>query len=233
VANTQAAKQLDWTAIGRGQLYTIVEALTPGGVTNGTQLAAFQLAAAAPVTPVYGPSWSATGPLGTLDLITDNSGLDSPISTGGRYTFNGAFSNNWTNGVDPVLSAPSLDRLLTASGAGYAISNGALGFSAAGAPLLIDASSSPVVYWANGGTLNAMRLGSGGYGGYVWGLPAVPGSSISDAVLDKNGILYVVSGGQVSAIVTDSPGLGTASYGWPIRGHDACRSNNLEFVCPY
>ena len=51
--------------------------------------------------------------------------------------------------------------------------------------------------------------------------------------MDKTGVLYVSSNGQVSAMVTDSPGLGTGNNGWPIRGHDACRSYNLEYACPY
>jgi hypothetical protein len=217
--------------IGRGQLHAIVETTTAGTGTGNTQLFAFPLAGGASVP---GPSWTSPGPYGVVDLITDNGGWDSPIATGGRYTFNGTgFPNNWNNGVDPLLSAPLLDRLLTATGAGYALSNGASAFPASGAPLLIDGSSSPVVYYASGATISAVRLSPGGYGSAAWGLPAVPGSSISDAVLDKSGILYVVSGGQVSAIATDSPGLGTAIGGWAVSGRDACRSNSLEFACPY
>jgi hypothetical protein len=52
-------------------------------------------------------------------------------------------------------------------------------------------------------------------------------------VMDKHGVLYVSSNGQVSAIATDSPGLGTGGLGWPIGGRDACRSFNLEYSCPW
>ena len=65
------------------------------------------------------------------------------------------------------------------------------------------------------------------------GLPAGP---VTDMVQAANGILYVVSGGRVFAVVTDAPGMAigtTAAPLWPGRQRDACKSSNLSYACPY
>jgi hypothetical protein len=173
------------------------------------------------------------GPACAGAVLTDNGGNDSVLCGGGRYTFTGAFSpNNWAGvGGNALVTAPSLGVFLWS--AGYNLSNGALAFNFTGTAWAVDASASPVLYYASGATLSANRFTSTGVGASAWGLPILPGTSISDLVMDKSGNLYVASGGQVSAIATDSPGLGTGSYGWPVRARDACRSSNLEFACPY
>jgi hypothetical protein len=106
------------------------------------------------------------------------------------------------------------------------------GFNGAGAPLVIDSGSTPVLYSATATALSALHIASGGFGSTAVGLPAVPGQSIDDVLLDRSGTLYVASNGQVSAIATSSPGPagGTA---WATRAHDNCRSSNLEFACAY
>ena len=173
-------------------------------------------------------------------ILTDNGGSDSPIcngyfATSSRSAFTGGsppFSTTWTGGGLASITAPSQGVYL--STAGYSLSNGTLAFNNfAGTAWAVDASSSPVLYWANGAVLSANYFAASGLGATAWGLPPLPGTSISDIMMDKSGILYVASGGQVSAIITDSPGLGTGNNGWPIAGHDACRSSNLEYACPY
>ena len=128
----------------------------------------------------------------------------------------------------------NIDNFFAGDGTAYSLASGAAipGFNGAGAPLLIDGSSTPVLYSAAGATLSALRISGGGYGPTALGLPPVPGSVIDDALLDRAGTLYVASNGQVSAIAVDSPGPagGTA---WPTRNRDSCRSNNLEFACPF
>jgi hypothetical protein len=133
-----------------------------------------------------------------------------------------------------LVTAPSLDRFLNASQA-FTISGGALAFNLPASPAwAVDASATPVLYTTSGGATSSVFanfIGTAGVGGAAWALPGVPGA-ITDLVLDKSGILYVASGGQVSALITDSPGLATG-LSWPIRSHDACRSSNLEYACPY
>jgi hypothetical protein len=76
--------------------------------------------------------------------------------------------------------------------------------------------------------------GSAGFGGVTVPSHTFP-ATISDLVVAKNGVLFVVSGGQVFALQSDSPGLGTDtnSQFWPTRDRDACRSRNLSFACPW
>lgn len=62
--------------------------------------------------------------------------------------------------------------------------------------------------------------------------------SKGDAATNRGAILFLAAGGTVRAVYTDSPGLGlglggNSEQGWPTRGHDACRSYNLGFSCPY
>lgn len=186
---------------------------------------------------------SAAGICTSTDLaVADNGGSDAVICEGPeKNTFNGtSFSQSWTGAVgfaSPLLVAPGIDRVLGLSGAstaGVALSNGSQGGFAAypEMPWLIDGSASPVLYLSKAdGTLEARRVSGSGVGALVHALPNL--GPVSDLVMDKSGVLYVSSGGKISALFTDSPGLGTANNGWPIRGHDACRSYNLEFSCPY
>ena len=188
--------------------------------------------------PVAGGSFTA-GPANSClgrAMVTDNGGNDSPVCDGQRTTWSSGFTLNWSTTFTRALQSGGFLVVATSGGAQpLTLSSG----SPSGAGLTsqtawaIDASSPSVVYLSNGATLSAQHFSSGSFGSAAWGLPAVPGTSISDVVMDKSGILYVASGGQVSAIITDSPGLGTGSNGWPIAGHDACRSYNLEYSCPW
>ncbi len=172
--------------------------------------------------------------------VSDNAGADAPICSGQRISFNGsAFGSSpiWSAGLlPPVLDAAGVVLARNGSGQTLAVALSS-GTALAGAGALawaIDASPTPVVYLSSGSTLSTQTLLPTGFTGTAaWGLPAVPGSVVTDMVMDKTGILYVASAGQVSAIITDSPGLGTANAAWPIAGHDACRSANLEYACPY
>ena len=173
----------------------------------------------------------------TTPIIADSGGNDAPVCYGQALLFNGGFSTVWSGSFTSPLAA---NGFLVANVSGntqpFVLSNGSTSGLAGGSsriPWAIDASSPPVVYLSNSGTLFAQQLTASGIGAAVWGLPPVPGTAITDLVMDKTGVLYVSSNGQVSAMVTDSPGLGTGNNGWPIRGHDACRSYNLEYACPY
>jgi hypothetical protein len=172
-----------------------------------------------------------TGPL----ITTDNS-ANWPVCSGQRDSFNGSsFSTSWATTFSAPLNAIGLVVAnISGNSQPLALSNGAVVGSPLGANFAwaIDASNPPIVYLSSGGTLATLRLTASGFGTNAWGLPAVPGS-VTDMVMDKNGVLYVSSNGQVSAIATDSPGLGTGGLGWPIGGHDACRSFNLEYSCPW
>ena len=172
-------------------------------------------------------------------LLTDNGGVDSPIcDTGSRYNFSGgAFSAALYSGGGGGggLSAPAFNRYFPGT-TGFAISTGQQTTPSIGGTLLaLDASSPPIAYLSSGATLSAIRFNAGvtAYGSAAWTLPAFPGSSISDMAIDKSGNLFVVSNGQVSAVATESPGLGIGSFGWPTRRRDACRSNSLDFTCPF
>jgi hypothetical protein len=167
-------------------------------------------------------------------VLTDSGGSDSPACDTGRYVFGSAFAPMW-NGLNagPAITVPLIDRLI-AGASGFALSSGAAAFSAPGTVLAVDASPNPIAYIGSGPTLTANPLTGAGVGGPAWGMPALPGTAISDLAMDKHGNVYVVSSsGQVSAIATDSPGLGTANSGWATRGRDACRSSSLDFTCPF
>jgi hypothetical protein len=180
--------------------------------------------------PVNGPG------CGSIDLLTDAGGADAPVCNGARYTFSGSASwpSIWTGSASPTRTLPALDLFFAGDGAAYSLANGSAipGFNGAGSPLLIDGSSPPVLYSAAGPTLSALRISAGGYGPTAFGLPSIPGSTIDDALLDRAGTLYVASNGQVSAIAVDSPGP-AGGMAWPTRNRDSCRSNNLEFACPF
>ena len=170
-------------------------------------------------------------------IVTDNGGSDAPVCEGQRTTYSGgAFSFNWSATFTGALENAGF-LVVSSGGAAQPLglsSGGSSGAALASrVALAVDASTPPVVYLASGATLSTQRFSGGAFGAAAWGMPALPGASISDVVMDRNGILYVASNGQVSAIVTDSPGLGTAGNGWAIRGRDACRSYNLEYSCPY
>jgi hypothetical protein len=164
--------------------------------------------------------------------LTLDGNQDSPLCNLGRYTFDGiSLAGRWSAGNPaPIATVPSADEYFGGTN-GYGISSGALTALNVGNVIAVDGSATPIVYTANGSKLTATRL-SGAPAPF--GLPALPGSSILDFAMDKNGNAYVVSdGGQVSAIATDSRGLGTASSGWATRARDACRSSSLDFTCPF
>ncbi|HZR08196.1 MAG TPA: hypothetical protein VFA79_06415, partial [Myxococcales bacterium] len=173
----------------------------------------------------------------SIDLLTDAAGADAPACGGGRYTFDGAgFTSTWTASAPPARAVPALNLFFARDGTAYSLAQGTAipGFNGAGSPLLIAGSSAPVLYSALGMVLSAFHISSNGYGPTAVGLPAIPGPSIDDALLDsRTGTLYVASNGQVSAIAverTDVPGGDTA---WATRNRDNCRSNNLEFACAF
>lgn len=159
-------------------------------------------------------------------VLADNGGNDSAICNPNRYTFNGAWSTTFSGGGSAFITAPAQGVYLGA--AGYNLSNGGLAFGFSGSALAVDASSA-VVYLNSGSSLVANAFNGGAVGAQLWALPSL---SVSDSLMDKSGNLYVVSGGQVFAMATDSAGL-TGGVAWPTRARDACRSSNLEYSCPW
>ena len=106
---------------------------------------------------------------------------------------------------------------------------------------LVDASSPPRAYlpgvFATAGRIDVVELGVGGFGATLMRLDGFP-NVITDMQLSAGGILYVLSGGAVHAVIVDSAGSGTAAGGpqtgaWPSRCHDPCRSSLAGYVCPY
>jgi hypothetical protein len=182
-------------------------------------------------------------------LMTDASGTDAVVcgtsvagaNNPGRYTFGGSWGgNSWSGNVPGSTTIASSTFLFgTESGSPFtqglfSLSTGALTQAFSNVVWAIDASASPVLYSSSGAALAANYVSGSGVGSAApWALPTVPGTAISDVAMDKKGNLYVSSGGQVSAIATDSPGLGTGGFAWPLNQHDACRSSNLEYVCPW
>ncbi len=159
-------------------------------------------------------------------VLADNAGSDSALCSPARYTFTGSWSTSWSGGGSALITAPAQGVYL--STAGYNLSTGALAFAFTGTAVAVDWSSS-VVYLSTGSALVANAFNGGTVGAQLFALPSTGGT---DAVMDKSGILYVISGGQVLAMATDTAGL-TAGAAWPVRARDACRSSNLEYACPY
>jgi hypothetical protein len=220
---------LDLPFVGRAGQVFFVQA--PTNPSQGLQPGILRESNLGSPGAVLGPSCN------SIDVLTDAAGADAPACNGQRYSFDGsAFSPAiWTSAsVSPARTLPQLDLFFAADGSAHSLASGSSipGFNGAGTPLLIDGSSSPVLYSSGGSSLSALHINALGYGATALGLPAVPGGVVDDALLDRSGILYVASNGQVSAIATGSPGPagGTA---WPTRNRDNCRSNNLEFACPY
>jgi hypothetical protein len=111
---------------------------------------------------------------------------------------------------------------------------------AAGWPV-IDASSPPRAYlpgvFGSSGRIDVVELEAAGFGARVIQLDGFPGP-IVDMQLSSSGILYVLSGGAVHAVIVDSAGSGTAAVGeqrsaWPSHCHDPCRSSLAGYACPY
>ncbi len=218
---------LEAPLIGRGGRVFFVH--TQVSATGGPQPSAVQEWTLDGAKNADGPACNA------LDLLTDDGGGDALACGGGRYAFSGlTFNPLWTGSASPLRTLPGLDLFFSAAGAAYQLSTGAAiqGFNGAGTPLLVDSSASPVLFSASGTALSALHIGAAGYGSSALGLPAVPGSTVDDSLLDRSGTLYVASNGQVSAIATTSPGP-AGGMAWVTRGRDNCRSNNLEFACPY
>jgi hypothetical protein len=175
----------------------------------------------------------------SIDLLTDAAGADAPACGGGRYTFDGVgFASAWTASASPSRTVPALNLFLAADGTGYSLTAGTAipGFNGAGQPLLVATSSSPVLYsyTAAHASLTAQRISSNGYVPSAVPLPGVPGPVIDDSLLDpRTGTLYVASNGQVSAIAVEPADLAGGGTAWATRSRDNCRSNNLEFACPF
>lgn len=167
-------------------------------------------------------------------ILTDEAGSDSPLCDGSRYVWNGSgFAGPAYNSGPADLSLPGSD-LYFAGASAYALSSGAAAFAGGGAVLAVDGSPNPIAYISAGGSVQAVRVGASAFGSQPFALPSLLDTVVSDLALDRHGTLYVVSGnGQVSAMATDSPGLGTQSYGWATRARDACRSSSLDFTCPF
>ena len=185
-----------------------------------------------------GGTTAASGPAcNSIDLLTDVANADAPACGGARYAFDGAnFAATWTGSGSPARTVPALDRFFAGDGTAYSLTDGNAipGFNGAGRPLLIAGSSSPVLYSAAGTTLSALRISSNGYGPTAVGLPVIPGSAVDDALLDpRTGTLYIASNGQVSAIAVDPSDVAVGGTAWATRNRDNCRSNNLEFACPF
>ncbi len=117
-----------------------------------------------------------------------------------------------------------------------------------GAPLsaghgwpLVDGSSPPNAYLpgiANTpGRIDVVQFSSSGFVAVPFALPTFP-AAISDMLLAKTGILYVLSNNTVHAVITDSTGGGTDAGGsqfsaWPSACRDPCNSSNAGYACPY
>lgn len=169
--------------------------------------------------------------------LADNLGLDAILCSGGSKWTSGAggLAKTWgpSYGAGPFLTSPAIDRVLTAVPGGtglLSLASGATSYTLyGGTAWLVDNGIVPVVYGSTAAGLEARHLTSAGLADVAWPLPAVPGA-VTNMMMDRTGVLYVVSGTALSAIYTDSRGLGA---GWPAAGRDACRSSNLEYACPY
>jgi hypothetical protein len=179
-------------------------------------------------------------------VAADNGGSDALICDGvQKWTFNGAgFAPSWSvanSALPPFLVAGSTNTILgdplgggNTSGIDL-VSGGATIPAYAARAWLVDNSVVPNIFDSlPSGALEVRSTTGSSISGGLYALPTpVPNSPVADMIMDKTGILYVAAGGQVSALFTDSTGLGTNFNGWPVRGHDACRSSNLEYACPY
>jgi hypothetical protein len=117
-----------------------------------------------------------------------------------------------------------------------------------GAPLsatpgwpIVDASSPPRAYlpgvFGLSGRIDVVEIGAGGFGAPQSQLDGFP-ARIAEMQLSAAGILYVLSGGLVHAVIVDSAGSGTGAGGaqagaWPSQCHDPCRSSLPGYECPY
>ena len=101
---------------------------------------------------------------------------------------------------------------------------------------LVDGSPTPVAYLPDvaAGGIDAVQIGSSGFGTRLYNLSPPFPSAISDMTLSSGGILYVLSSNNVYAIITDSTGSeANQASAWPLRCHDPCRSSLAGFSCPY
>jgi len=143
-------------------------------------------------------------------ILTDQAGSDSPLCDGSRYLWTGSgFAGPSYNSGPAEISLPGND-LYFAGASAYALSSGAAAFDGSGTVVAVDASPNPIAYVAAGGSVQAVHIGASAFGTQPFALPPLLDTVVSDVALDRHGTLYVVSGnGQLSAMATDSPGLGT------------------------
>lgn len=164
---------------------------------------------------VWGTSAAATGFVG-LPLIGLGTDFGALAVARGTTTY---VVTNLLAGTRGVYPATGGARALAIDGAGTAFLSG------------VNVAADVV-----GVSINSTN----GFGSVTWPGRAFP-AAIDDLVIDQSGVIYVASGGQVFALQTDSPGLGTDTTkasannqsSWPARGRDACRSRNLSFSCPW
>jgi hypothetical protein len=135
-----------------------------------------------------------------------------------------------------------------ASSGSWALANGSAQLDSYGAPLvagagwpLIDGSSPPNAYlpgvFGTASRVDVVQIGPSAFVSRLILLDGFPGS-ISDMVVSAAGILYVLSGNVVHAVIADSAGSGTAAGGpqaaaWPSQCHDPCRSSTAGYACPF
>lgn len=85
-----------------------------------------------------------------------------------------------------------------------------------------------------GGGIDAVPISGSGFGARLYNIALPFAGPVSDMALASNGILYMVGGGYLYAIYTDSTGAESAQAGaWPARCHDPCASSLAGFSCPY
>ena len=207
-------------------------------------------------TPLAGGTSAVQTNNGTTLIVTDSGGSDAALLYGTsvtKYSYAGAWSAGtvFANLSPPLVSGrlPAPGQIIglnlsvngkwtdvdlngTTQGTVYP---GATTLFSPGAAIVDSTASNPVVYLPGVGAAGVVEThaltAAGIQPGIPWALPQLP-AKIDDMVLASGGVLYVASGGQVWAILTDSPGV-AAGPSWPTRGHDACRSYNLGYTCPY
>ena len=163
-------------------------------------------------------SCAAGGTQGTVCSGVAGSGLSYAVSIPNLYV--GSNGSTWVaeNGAGTVLNTW-----------GGAITSGH------GWPM-IDGSNPAVAYLPDvaGGGIDAVQLGASGFVGRLYNLSPPFPAVVADMALSAAGVLYVLSGNNVYAILTDSTGaLSTQASAWPAQCHDPCRSSLAGYACPY
>ncbi|HUJ29146.1 MAG TPA: hypothetical protein VLW85_24160 [Myxococcales bacterium] len=125
---------------------------------------------------------------------------------------------------------------VAANSAGATLNTYGATLSSPGWPM-IDGSASSIAYlpgvFGTPSRIDAVQLTTGGFGSLLYDLSGFAGSII-DMTLGSSGLLYVLSGNTIYAVITDSTGgLSNQASAWPAQCHDPCRSSAAGYSCPY